>query len=653
MLGEQQNKKRLMMAQQEHGNETILPQVGYTFQRFGAERAQTGPDMPNRADASRPSLSQTQMYPSVGHRESDGGATLQPSEMKGASMNEVGIQQNIPTSEVSVPTWHGEDEEPLQSAINDSTVTQGIKENGEDWKGQQAQLGLRPEQHFEVPNPPQISYRRAKSTKRTRLHHSPLQHNEPQQQSPMDYELASGPEHSSQHPKLYQPSPVFREFTYVSVYPFTEEEGQEPLPLIQDEPPRRKRRPPRTEEHNRHKTRAQRLRPCEGCRTRKIICDSMTTNLWPCAACVRLKLHCVPPTVNYNRVQGAESNAPALERILDFDNSIGGNGDEDDPALRHLRQSLQQRSSISFPLSDGVKTLSASEHLERPATQTNLSSNTQPPGQIPVESFQYQHTLPPASNRAPYSVSSRDSGHQVHGSIKAQGYPPIVGMSDYPVPHRHFSDEAIRSPYPASTNNFVPQYPYIPLSLNNMSTTPTQTQDQPAAFTSPSHISSSNIYQYPSTLSKVPEQAIRSPHTASTNNVVPQDSNVPPKRNNTSTIPTQTQDQPAAGIPLSSIFTSNKYHDLSLKCKNDCTEDVNLVHWDAEGPEHTLAGGASSVRVPALTEQEEGILGEKVIEGDRDDASKAVERLLELWTFVDTSARSKSNEALGGTQQPV
>ena len=77
------------------------------------------------------------------------------------------------------------------------------------------------------------------------------------------------------------------------------------------------------------------------------------------------------------------------------------------------------------------------------------------------------------------------------------------------------------------------------------------------------------------------------------------------------------------------------------------------MHWDAEGPEHTLAGGASSVRVPALTEQEEGILGEKVIEGDRDDASKAVERLLELWTFVDTSARSKSNEALGGTQQPV
>jgi hypothetical protein len=32
-----------------------------------------------------------------------------------------------------------------------------------------------------------------------------------------------------------------------------------------------------------------------GCRRRKIKCDSATTNTWPCAACTRLKLHCVPP----------------------------------------------------------------------------------------------------------------------------------------------------------------------------------------------------------------------------------------------------------------------------------------------------------------------------------------------------------------------
>jgi hypothetical protein len=40
------------------------------------------------------------------------------------------------------------------------------------------------------------------------------------------------------------------------------------------------------------------MRACEGCRRRKIKCDAATTNAWPCAACIRLKLNCVPPTVN-------------------------------------------------------------------------------------------------------------------------------------------------------------------------------------------------------------------------------------------------------------------------------------------------------------------------------------------------------------------
>lgn len=48
------------------------------------------------------------------------------------------------------------------------------------------------------------------------------------------------------------------------------------------------------DEHNRHK-RLKVMRACEGCRRRKIKCDAATTNSWPCAACKRLKLTCVPP----------------------------------------------------------------------------------------------------------------------------------------------------------------------------------------------------------------------------------------------------------------------------------------------------------------------------------------------------------------------
>jgi hypothetical protein len=39
------------------------------------------------------------------------------------------------------------------------------------------------------------------------------------------------------------------------------------------------------------------MRACNGCRKRKIKCDAATTNTWPCSACTRLKLVCVPPTV--------------------------------------------------------------------------------------------------------------------------------------------------------------------------------------------------------------------------------------------------------------------------------------------------------------------------------------------------------------------
>jgi hypothetical protein len=50
------------------------------------------------------------------------------------------------------------------------------------------------------------------------------------------------------------------------------------------------------------------MRACEGCRRRKIKCDAATTNTWPCAACTRLKLTCIPPTVSYEK----DSTSPGV-----------------------------------------------------------------------------------------------------------------------------------------------------------------------------------------------------------------------------------------------------------------------------------------------------------------------------------------------------
>jgi hypothetical protein len=55
------------------------------------------------------------------------------------------------------------------------------------------------------------------------------------------------------------------------------------------------------------------MRACEGCRRRKIKCDAATTNAWPCAACIRLKLNCVPPTVSYDKDWNAATQTFELE----------------------------------------------------------------------------------------------------------------------------------------------------------------------------------------------------------------------------------------------------------------------------------------------------------------------------------------------------
>ena len=176
------------------------------------------------------------------------------------------------------------------------------------------------------------------------------------------------------------------------------------------------------------------MRACEGCRRRKIRCDSATTNLWPCAACVRLKLNCIPPTVNYNRVQGAGSNASGLERVLDFDNSSGGSGDEDYPPHLQPQPHPQLHHQASFPLSSGAEILNTSQspygttfeafhspttYLARPVTQPSLSYNALSPEQMPAPTnFQRQHTFPQANIRAPHPVGSGDSWHQQHVSAE-------------------------------------------------------------------------------------------------------------------------------------------------------------------------------------------------------------------------------------------
>lgn len=52
------------------------------------------------------------------------------------------------------------------------------------------------------------------------------------------------------------------------------------------------------------------MRACEGCRKRKIKCDAATTNSWPCSACARLKIDCIPPSLSFDGEASTDTANP-------------------------------------------------------------------------------------------------------------------------------------------------------------------------------------------------------------------------------------------------------------------------------------------------------------------------------------------------------
>jgi hypothetical protein len=114
------------------------------------------------------------------------------------------------------------------------------------------------------------------------------------------------------------------------------------------------------------------MRACEGCRRRKIKCDAATTNTWPCSACIRLKLHCVPPTVHY---EGGNGQGFEPERG-DYES---GSGDDDYQTHTSLQQHLsgplkppQQLYPQQVPYSDGVPMYHPIQYSQPPLVQQTM-----------------------------------------------------------------------------------------------------------------------------------------------------------------------------------------------------------------------------------------------------------------------------------------
>ena len=175
------------------------------------------------------------------------------------------------------------------------------------------------------------------------------------------------------------------------------------------------------------------MRACEGCRRRKIKCDAATTNSWPCAACVRLKLHCVPPTVNYDRTHTGSTNISGLERVLDFDNS-SGSGDEDyshhtsAPQIFELDSQHGQLLSHQVSYGEGLGVFHTPPYSERALSNHDFSPYDDVPA-IPlrVSEGSYQEHNSFTTSTGPTLASSGSSPIWSGETFSAAGLSSILG----------------------------------------------------------------------------------------------------------------------------------------------------------------------------------------------------------------------------------
>ncbi|KAN0086780.1 hypothetical protein V8E54_000468 [Elaphomyces granulatus] len=156
------------------------------------------------------------------------------------------------------------------------------------------------------------------------------------------------------------------------------------------------------DEHNRHK-RLKVMRACNGCRKRKIKCDAATTNTWPCSACTRLKLVCVPPAIGQDSDflptgHAGDLGPSTMDRSKQLDHPISTTSDFTD-------RNPQGPGSIN-PFGVGIGMYP--QYAQGSHHHQNIYNEVSPP-QITIShhSFHQQPIFPTAPSEA---LTSTDSG---------------------------------------------------------------------------------------------------------------------------------------------------------------------------------------------------------------------------------------------------
>jgi len=155
------------------------------------------------------------------------------------------------------------------------------------------------------------------------------------------------------------------------------------------------------------------MRACEGCRRRKIKCDAATTNTWPCSACIRLKLHCIPPTVNYDQ------NFPGAQQGFEQDRGEyeGSAGDDEYHQQVAMQQQLagQQKNippiyTQQLPYQESVGVYHPSPYGE-PSSSHSQQSMHYGNLQTPVSAMSSHHQYQPQSAYTTPTLAQHSHSH--------------------------------------------------------------------------------------------------------------------------------------------------------------------------------------------------------------------------------------------------
>lgn len=156
------------------------------------------------------------------------------------------------------------------------------------------------------------------------------------------------------------------------------------------------------------------MRACEGCRKRKIKCDAATTNSWPCAACIRLKLHCVPPTMSYDKDYTPGSQTFELGQSHEYHPTPGVTTSEDYHrhfALHsHITPEMPQGLAQSVPgtYAENVRMYPAPHYIDAHPQEALPYAQVHAPAVVPSEQAQYQ-TPPLYTNHPPQPAQTLGS----------------------------------------------------------------------------------------------------------------------------------------------------------------------------------------------------------------------------------------------------